>query len=252
MTSSLTAELSRLAEELDKRLESLQADPNPDTIHEVRTLIRRLEAGRRLLPRGLQRKKKVTKFLESAGYLFKATTPVSDLDIAASELKSLRSAHDSAVANALESIQKFRPGKLTPVLQEAKVLGRRRLRKIKRSAIAGSRVAKNRAKAIRKLTARLRELLPAISSDQKALHAFRKDCKSLRYVLEIGRSSKAELGRIERLKQWQDALGEITDIDATLRYVDSSKLKGSLSEVSERLKTLRREKINSLSKIPAV
>ena len=250
--SPLSAELSKRAKELDASLEALLADPTPESIHEVRTLIRRMGAARRLLPRGLRRKRKVERYFDSADGLFRATTPVSDLDIAASSLRRLGSRKSGSVSAALEGIKRRRPAPLVEVLEGARDLRDHRYPPVSRGRVPRSKLSKNRRRTVAKLEERIQGLRPQISSDQKALHAFRKDCKTLRYVLEIGKASRREKERVERLKRWQDALGQITDIDATLRYISSNRLGSQLGEIERALQQLRSAKLASLSRLPEI
>jgi len=246
----LGKEFGELAEELEKRLKDLVEDPSPENVHEVRTLLRRIGAVRRLLPRGIRRKKKVARYLESTESLFRATTPVSDLDVTASLLGRMGPSGGTGLSSAVSAIGSRRSARLSEVLASGRSLQGRSLprRPVK---VSRPRLAKNRRKAVGRLDARLRDLRPRIAADPKALHSFRKDCKTLRYVLEIGGPSKGAKERIERLKQWQGALGEITDIDAALRYVSSLRPSGRLAGVRDALAAQRRERVGSLSSMPA-
>jgi CHAD domain-containing protein len=249
-TGPLRLELGRLSGQLEGALASLLSDPSPENIHRVRTLIRRIEAARRILPRRLQRRRRLARYLRSARRLFKATTPVSDLDIAATELELHALQNQPAVGQSVAAMRERRPALLVSVFDAAKELQSLRPPKIRRREATRSRLAKNRGRAARKLEDRLRENLPRIASDQRLLHSFRKDCKTLRYVLEIGSSSKAQRRRLKALRQWQDALGQITDIDAALRCISSNGLGRQLSEVTTSLRRLRTRKVNSLSSLP--
>ena len=56
-------------------------------VHDVRTSIRRIEASFNLLPKNIRKKQIVSNYLTRTKSLFKATSPIRDIDIAEGKLK---------------------------------------------------------------------------------------------------------------------------------------------------------------------
>ncbi|MGI0090293.1 MAG: CHAD domain-containing protein, partial [Nitrososphaerales archaeon] len=120
MTSSSKAfakKLQELSQKLDIRVLSLLIRPDEKSVHDVRTSIRRLEAACDLLPENLRRKRKVENYLEYTKALFKATTPLRDLDITEFGLKKYESTANSIIHEVLGRVSEDRARFLKAVLE---------------------------------------------------------------------------------------------------------------------------------------
>jgi len=249
---ALIKELSRLSEKLDAGTQSLLERPNRNNVHNIRTLIRRVEAACTLLPKNLQRKGRVENYLKCMKTLFKATTPIRDLDITESGLRKFESKSRGGLQQVLEQISKARATFEKAVSRPAGVLSEQEFPKIKRNQISDSKFSKNRKKVIQKLESKLEALFPVMiahPSNLESLHSLRKNCKTLRYALGIGRRTKREQRKIKLLKRWQDLLGEITDLDVMLRYIASHKFEEPFLEIENSLKGARKEKFRTFARM---
>jgi len=74
---------------------------------------------------------------------------------------------------------------------------------------------------------RARQTALADAGDKEALHDLRKDCKRLRYTLEL-LPVKGKETRLKTLRLWQDLLGAIRGGDVTIGYLQAM---GRLPEV---------------------
>ncbi|MDW0315472.1 MAG: CHAD domain-containing protein, partial [Nitrososphaeraceae archaeon] len=115
-------------------------------------------------------------------------------------------------------------------LKEAKVVavGLRKLPvpNVDKSNITAGKLTKRYNKLISNFGSRIQLTLPLVMTDAdkvNELHEMRKDCKKLRYLLELvpyGKSSDKNVSKLEEeLQNMQDLLGAIHDCDAAVAYL---------------------------------
>ena len=64
------------------------------------------------------------------------------------------------------------------------------------------------------------------------LHELRKDCKKLRYLLELlGKENNNAIGMIKTLQNIQDILGSIRDYDITINYLKKIEPSKEIQEI---------------------
>jgi CHAD domain-containing protein len=76
-------------------------------------------------------------------------------------------------------------------------------------------------KVVRKLGSKITSELPLVREDPskvEELHVVRRDCKQLRYVLEMAEFSRPPKPLVA-LRSWQDLLGTIRDHDVMIGYL---------------------------------
>jgi CHAD domain-containing protein len=76
-------------------------------------------------------------------------------------------------------------------------------------------------KVVRKLSSKITSELPLVREDPskvEELHVVRRDCKQLRYVLEMSEFSRPPKPLVA-LRSWQDLLGTIRDHDVMIEYL---------------------------------
>lgn len=219
-------------ENTESRLAAFLEDPSANNIHDIRTSIRRTEASISLLPKNL-RGGEARRYLESAKSLFRATTPLRDIDIVGVELSKFSSV--PGVRTLLDINQRKRTKLLRKATRYAESFGKMTVPSIKSSNISQSELSKRRRKVLRRLNERLRneaqDLLSNPAPDD--LHEFRKTCKMLRYTIEIGSKRNQELRKT--LVQIQQILGRMMDIHTTLRFISESSLGVSAVPIIEQL-----------------
>jgi CHAD domain-containing protein len=76
-------------------------------------------------------------------------------------------------------------------------------------------------KVVRRLASKIMSELPIVREDPskvEELHVVRRDCKQLRYVLEMSEFSRPPKPLVT-LRSWQDLLGTIRDHDVMIEYL---------------------------------
>jgi CHAD domain-containing protein len=82
-------------------------------------------------------------------------------------------------------------------------------------------IQKRHNKVLRKLSSKITSELPLVREDPskvEELHVVRRDCKQLRYVLEMGEFSRPPKPLVA-IRAWQDLLGTIRDQDVMIAYL---------------------------------
>ena len=232
---SFAEQLSTTCERLGSKINSLISDPSVENLHDTRTTIRRVQALTRLLPKNLRRKGKATRFLASSKKVFKATSQIRDIDITEVKLKqfetytgfpeffgNLKEKRASLLRSATKSFQGFK-GTTIPGFKVRQ--------------ISDSKLSKRENKVIGRHQVQLKSKVPIILGNptEEQLHDFRKNCKMLRYTLEVdSRKNKESLALLKKL---QDILGSLLDNNTTLRYLSDSSLRDSAKPIVEKLKS---------------
>lgn len=219
-------------------------------MHVVRTSIRLIQASFSLLPKKLRRDRRIQDYLSKCQSVFRATTPLRDLDILNLKLKEYESnpVVHSVAMKALERRTQLLHGTINP----ATALHKIRLTEIKQDQLSDSKILRRRRKVIRRLDSRLCKRLRIVHDDHtnfEEIHAFRKDCKRLRYTLEFQPQGKKEVALIKVLRDLQATLGVLRDSDLTLQYIERNGLGGAVSEVVSELRATREKKYKEFLKI---
>jgi len=198
-----------------ERISRISSGAKPETVHHLRTTIRRVEtlvaaAGRAPEP-------KEEKLLKQLGRLRRRAGKVRDLDVQIDALASLR----------LDSIARDR-ARVMSFLQKARI---RREKKL--LAVFEEELEAGLRKRLKRTSARLQQELPQPAQRQAAeerflraalerfaavvkryptlaeanLHQFRMDCKRVRYLAEMAGEGPRVAEVIAQLKRIQDAIG---------------------------------------------
>lgn len=210
-----TRSLAKLAKDLPDRM-------SPESVHDLRVTIRRIQMMCRLLPGQVRRSRSFSKYDLGAKSLFKSTTRLRDFDTLA---KMLRSRKAGLPSNLLESIDKRRMNAIKGAVTAMKVFGGAVPPSVAPSMINGKRLSRKLGRRVRSRSRAIQELLGRVLKDEKKvdeLHALRKEAKKLRYLLEIADKKPAELGVLEG---WQESLGIVHDLDVALRFLETSRWK---------------------------
>jgi CHAD domain-containing protein len=221
-------------------LENYLKNPNEKNIHDVRVAIRRLDASRNILPKNLRNKKKLQKFHSTYKKFFKTNSKIRDADIISQKIAKCST--NPFISNLLTDLQKER----IENLQNACKIGIKlqKYKKIKlKNKISADELKKSFDKSTLSLDDKIQKQIPVVMASSRAiseLHELRKDCKKLRYLLEISLSSNQPSAFIIKLKQMQDLMGNIHDNDITIEFLKDEK-NMALSEILNH-ENLEREK----------
>ena len=235
----------RNIQRVNNKLDDYIKAPNEEHIHDIRTSIRRLRASYQSLPKSIRNKKKIKKFVAKSKELFSINSKVRDYDIIFEMLSEYMSSEKApkheqqqlsqssrAISNLLKSLETVRNRELT----ESKTLAVE-LRKLSVPKLADNNINISEKKlkkrfnnVVGKLANTIEKNYPVVLSSSKRLielHEMRKDCKKLRYLLEllpidrdIKNQDKDKVSQlIDELEKVQDMLGTIHDYDTTIAYI---------------------------------
>jgi CHAD domain-containing protein len=236
----------RNIQRVNNRLDDYLKDPNKEQIHDIRTSIRRLRATYQALPKAIRNKNELEEFVAKSKELFSLNSKIRDCDIIAEmvskyaegtasskreqqQQQTLHSSH--ALTNISKSLQTLRKRKLTEAKSIAVKLRKLAIPKLNADKISKSekKLKKRFNSVVGKFANSIEKNYPVVLSSSKRsaeLHKMRKDCKKLRYLLELlpigtngkdqGKDKTSQL--IEELENVQDVLGTIHDYDTTIAY----------------------------------
>jgi CHAD domain-containing protein len=212
-----------------KRLAAYLKNPEDgESVHDMRTSLRRLEAAFSLMPK--KQRKKNRRQMDAHKAFFRANSVVRDLDVIRSRIAFAgNNSLDAAIA-----------GKRKAALGRATALARSldKMPPASAKGIEGKKLEARMDKVAEKLLDSAEERLPEVAGDarkKKELHELRKDLKKLRYTLEILPPARKEKygkkltkivggrGAEARLKELQSLLGLIHDCDITIEHLRGKK-----------------------------
>jgi CHAD domain-containing protein len=151
--------------------------------------------------------------------LMKVNASVRDQDIILSKLSLYK--QNPTFERLIGDLRKSRKSHLGQAKKLALSVQKNPRLRIKPRDISDSVLEKRYNKVVRKLSSKITSELPLVREDQskvEELHVVRRDCKQLRYVLEMGEFSKPPKPLVA-LRSWQDLLGTIRDHDVMLAYL---------------------------------
>lgn len=209
--------LNATIQKVSDRLEKYLQEPNEENVHSVRTAIRRLESAWVILPRKVRQKRKVKKFVLAHKKFFKTNSQIRDFDIIQQRLDSLPIAVDETKKLIYEKKKRV----LGITIKQTKQINKMKFPKISQDKVLPSKLEKRFRKITSRLIDNIQALIPLVISSEKKvleLHKLRKDCKKLRYLMELT-PTPGSSSFIIRLKQMQDMLGLIHDVDITMDFL---------------------------------
>ena len=235
----------RNIQRVNNKLDDYLKAPNEEHIHDIRTSIRRLRASYQSLPKSIRNKKKIKKFVAKSKELFSINSKVRDYDIIFEMLSEYLSSEKApkheqqqlsqssrAISNLLKSLETVRNRELTESKTLAVELRKLSVPKLgdNNINISEKKLKKRFNNVVGKLANTIEKNYPVVLSSSKRLielHEMRKDCKKLRYLLELlpidadGKNQdKDKVSQfINELEKIQDMLGTIHDYDTTIAYI---------------------------------
>lgn len=218
---SFITKLQENTKRVDKRVSDYVAHSNEANIHDIRTAIRRVDASFRSLPKKISKKGKVYDYASLSKRLFKINSQVRDYDIIYGKLEKYSS--EPVYTKLTEALKKRRDAKLRKARKIAMLLRKLPSPKINEDDISNKKLQKRFTKVISKFSDRIELNFPVVLTNAdkiRELHEMRKDCKKLRYMLEILPNQDNEIAKtITELEEVQDMLGVIHDDDITISYL---------------------------------
>ncbi|MGD1836453.1 MAG: CHAD domain-containing protein [Nitrososphaeraceae archaeon] len=202
-------------------------NPNEKNIHDVRKSIRRADSAYMILSKKYRKKKSFIKYINTSKKFFKVNSKIRDYDIYLEKIQK----HTSIVNsnnNIKPIILKYRNSELENAVVVAKKLKQLKCPQIqikKDNKKLNKQIDNQFKKMSNKFEQIIEDNMPLVITDDKRikeLHEVRKDCKKLRYILELklnDNEKNEELSElINNLENIQDSLGKIHDCDATISF----------------------------------
>jgi CHAD domain-containing protein len=207
---------------VDKRLNDYLKDPNENNIHDIRSAIRRLDASFDSLPKKERNKNKIRDQITTAKRLFKINSQIRDYDIIYAKLEKYSA--DTVYTQLTDSLKSRRKTKLANAIKIATSLRQLPVPYLTENDIVERKLERRYNKVVRRLSERIELNFPVVLTNMNKiaeLHEMRKDCKKLRYVLELmpAQNNKEIQKMITELEDIQDMLGSIHDSDTMIAYL---------------------------------
>jgi CHAD domain-containing protein len=209
----------KISDNFCQKLEKYITDPNDDNIHDIRVSIRRLETSYKILPKSIRKQKKMKSYLKQAKKLFKMNAQIRDFDIICANMESK---YSGKTRDLVESLRDSRVRHIKNANRLAVKISRLSSPKILKSSLKESKLEKKYRKVLDSIVLNIQKNIIIALRDEKKideLHMLRKDFKKLRYSLELASDKKIIVEALKNLKNIQDMLGEIHDIDIILDYL---------------------------------
>ncbi len=216
---SFAKEYDKFARALTRRVKAYLRDPNAENVHRLRTATRRLQAAFALLPKTTRKQNKAQKAMARVKKLMKVNASVRDQDIILSKLSMYK--QNPTFERLTGDLRKSRKSHLEQAKQLALSVQKNPGLRVKPGDLSDSVLQKRYNKAVRKLSSKITSELPQVREDPSKvdeLHVVRRDCKQLRYVLEMSEFSRPPKPLVA-LRSWQDLLGTIRDHDVMIDYL---------------------------------
>ncbi len=242
---SFAKEYDKFAKALTRRVKAYLRDPNAENVHRLRTATRRLQAAFALLPKTTRNENRAQKTMARIKELMKVNASVRDQDIILSKLSMYK--QSPTYKRLAERLRKSRKSHLEQAKELALSVQKDPGPRVKPRDLSDPILQRIYNKVVRKLGSKITSELPLVREDPskvKELHVVRRDCKQLRYVLEMSEFSRPPKPLVT-LRSWQDLLGTIRDHDVMIEYLrgvrKSAEIQVALNtEVENRNKSYRK------------
>ena len=237
--------ISRVNNKLDEYL----ASPDEKNIHDIRTSVRRLDACYKTLPKKIRNKKQVRTYVDKSRELFKINSQIRDFDVITDLIRKNSPENGNGNKMDLTKFENRRASKLKEAKAVAMGLRKLSVPKVDRVSITAGKLTKRYNKLISNFGSRIQLTLPLVITDAdkvNELHEMRKDCKKLRYLLELipqGKSSDKNMSKLEvELQNMQDLLGAIHDCDAALAHLKRQTKRQRRNDIIEHIVQVRKKR----------
>jgi CHAD domain-containing protein len=226
--------LNESIQRVDRRITKYVKDPNEKQIHDLRTSIRRLNAAFSSLPkRNRIASSTLSQYVLTCKKLFKINSEIRDMDIIQEKLQNYNHDIQTEIIEQLRTTRQARLEHAKEIALSLKDADTTKL--LDRINVTEKDLQKRYNKIVSQRVSRIETAFPVVitnSSKLEELHGLRKDCKKLRYMLELlPTENKDSLQMKKTLQRIQDILGSIHDFDFTIAHLES--LGQSSKEIQE-------------------
>ncbi len=221
----------KISDNFCQKLDKYITDSNDDNIHDIRVSIRRLETAYKILPKNVRKQKKMKSYMKQAKKLFKMNAKIRDFDIICANMESK---YPDKTQNLVESLRDSRIEYIKNANRLALKISHLPSPKILKSALKESKLEKKYLKVLDDIMLNIQKNTIISLRDEKKideLHTLRKDYKKLRYSLELVSDKKTMLETLKNLKNIQDMLGQIHDMDMIIDHLRSIEQNSRYSDI---------------------
>ena len=218
---------------LNRKTDHYINDPNENNIHDIRTSIRRFNAAVSTLPRKYREEPLLLEYSKIANKLFNVNSEIRDSDIILTMLEKFSLSPQRNIVT--DTLKQTRQAKLENAKTMAQNLKNLNSNMINGIGVTENELQKRYSKILSKLISRIDDVFPIVLTNPlklEELHELRKDCKKIRYMLELVEKDDKNAASLRRiLEKVQDILGSIHDSDATIIYLRSFAPNQEIQEV---------------------
>jgi len=199
------------------------------SVHDIRTSVRRFQSAYRVLPKKAKQKKSFQRYMDACTDLFKLLSEARDYDVILSRLSKY--SESKALIDAKSSITKKRENLLKRVHKKALAI-KRSSKKLNFQGVSESQLEKRFKTRLEKQARKTRDDLLVVwtgKAKKAQIHGLRKDCKKLRYTLEL--DEKKYEKQMELMKEWQGYLGTVHDVEMTQNLLRKKNKRGEIDSI---------------------
>ena len=240
---TLLAFLIKLHENLrrfDNKTNSYIKNSNEKNIHDVRTSIRRFNAAFLILPKRYRKGCLLSDYNQLANKFFRVNSELRDMDIIQEKLNAYPQTDQRNIV--IDLLKKNRQSNLEGAKTIALSLKNMNSNKIlDKMDITEKELQKRYNKLLFELISKIETNFLIVITNTlkiKELHELRKDCKKLKYILELlvkdnnnKNKNNIAMGLIKTLQNIQDILGSIRDYDITIDYLKKLEPSKEIQEI---------------------
>ena len=215
-------EYEKLGEKVNRFLREYLGNPGTSQTHDLRSSVRRLDAAIKVLPKQTRSEKVVRRCHDRCRNVLRQTSRLRDIDILNERLS--RAPRDETVSLLLNNLREEREEFVGDSTKGAWKLFEHHPPKLGKGDLP--RLAQRAQTVLGRLDEKIAEALEiSLEDETKAdeLHRLRKDCKRVRYTLELFPSIRHRRQRLLQVRRWTDLLGEVRDCDVMVGYLSQAK-----------------------------
>ena len=222
-------------ERLNSRTKTYIKNPNDKHIHDVRTSVRRFNATFLSLPKKYRTGPiLLSEYNQIANKFFKVNSKIRDYDIIVQKLNNYtQSSQRDLVIDSIKKDRQLNLEKAKTIAISLKDLCSNKV--IDKMNITEKELQKRYNKVISSFISKIELNFPIVITNAlkiEELHQLRKDCKKMRYMLELLPEENTDAMELKKIfEKIQDHLGCIHDFDITIYYLRSLEPNREIQEI---------------------
>lgn len=222
-------------ERLNSRTKAYIKNPNDKHIHDVRTSVRRFNATFLSLPKKYRTGPiLLLEYNQITNKFFKVNSKIRDYDIIVQKLNNYtQSSQRDLVIDSIKKDRQLNLEKAKTIAITLKDLGSNKV--IDKMNITEKELQKRYNKVISSFISKIELNFPIVITNAlkiEELHQLRKDCKKMRYMLELLPEENTDAIELKKIfEKIQDHLGCIHDFDITIYYLRSLEPNREIQEI---------------------